>query len=82
MLSQTKDDTQNGKSVLLSTEAPLLTIETLAHLLCRTPAGIRTTLHGNTEFAERLRKARVRLGRRVYFRRDLVDRMIADATGQ
>jgi len=82
MLSQTKDDLQSGESVLLSTEAPLLTIERLAHLLCRTPAGIRTTLHGNTEFADRLRKARVRLGRRVYFRRDLVDQIIVQATGQ
>lgn len=63
-------------------ERPLLTLEGLASLLDRTPAGLRASMHARTDFAQSLKAARVKLGRRVYFRRDLVDRMIAEATGQ
>ncbi len=61
---------------------PLLTLEGLAELLARTPAGLRASMHSSTDFGESLRCARVKLGRRVYFRRDLIDRMISDATGR
>lgn len=61
---------------------PLLTIDSLAALLHRTPTGMRQALKRDTDFAAKLRAARVRLGRRIYFRRELVERMIDDATGQ
>lgn len=59
----------------------LLTLDGLAELLARTPAGLRATISSNTAFGSALRGARVRLGRRVYFRRDLIDRLIVEATG-
>lgn len=59
----------------------LLTTENLATLLHRTPAGLRATLQTRTGFAATLRSARVKLGRRVYYRVDLVQKMILDATG-
>lgn len=34
-----------------------------------------------TDFATALRGARVKLGRRIYFRRDLIERLIVEATG-
>lgn len=61
---------------------PLLTLDNLAMLLHRTPVGMRQALKRDTAFAAELRAARVKLGRRIYFRRDLVDRMISSATGQ
>jgi len=62
--------------------SPLLTLEELAELLVRTPAGLRATMYSNTAFGESLRSARVKLGRRVYFRRDLINRLIEEATGR
>jgi len=61
---------------------PLLTVDSLAALLHRTPCGMRQALKRDTDFSAQLRAARVKLGRRIYFRRDLVDRMITSATGQ
>jgi hypothetical protein len=61
---------------------PLLTLNALAALLHRTPVGMRQALKRDTDFAAQLRASRVKLGRRIYFRRDLVDRMIFNATGQ
>lgn len=65
-----------------SANSPLLTLDGLAQLLARTPAGLRATIHSNTDFGGALRSARVKLGRRVYFRRDLIDRLILDSTGR
>lgn len=65
-----------------TSSSPLLTLEALAALLARTPAGLRATIHSNTDFGQSLRDARVKLGRRVYFRRDLIDRLIEESTGR
>lgn len=59
----------------------LLTLGALARILHRSPAGLRISMYSGTEFAVALRRARVKLGRRVYFRRDLINRLIADRTG-
>ena len=58
--------------------SPLLTLDVLAALLARTPA----TIHSNTRFGQSLRDTREKLGRRVYFRRDLIDRLIVESTGR
>lgn len=71
---------RQGREVLNG--PPLLTIDSLATLLHRTPTGVRQALKRDTDFAAQLRAARVKLGRRIYFRRDLVDRMIESATGR
>lgn len=62
--------------------SPLLTLDALAALLARTPAGLRATIQSSTSFGQSLRDARVKLGRRVYFRRDLIDRLIEESTGR
>lgn len=62
-------------------ENPLLTLPALADLLARTPAGLRATMQTQTDFATALRGARVKLGRRIYFRRDLIEQLIVEATG-
>lgn len=47
----------------------LMTYEQLADLLKRSPAGLRISVgQRDSEFSSALRAARVKLGRRVYFR--------------
>jgi hypothetical protein len=46
----------------------LLTMKQLAELFDRSPDGLRVTLRGNADVAKRLKKARVKIGRRVHFR--------------
>ena len=47
---------------------PLLSIAQLAHVLKRSAEGLRISLRGSTEWAQRVNATRLRLGRRVYFR--------------
>lgn len=47
---------------------PLITLPKLAQILDRQADGVRMTLFGNSSYAKRLNKAKVRLGRRLYFR--------------
>jgi hypothetical protein len=70
------------RSSAFASPSPLMTLDGLAALLARTPAGLRATIHSNTDFGGALRGARVKLGRRVYFRRDLIDRLIEESTGR
>lgn len=67
---------------IVDLEKPLLTLEDLAILLDRTPKGLSDTVHGHTDLGQSLRRIRVRLGRRVYFRRDMLDQIISQATGR
>ncbi|MBD8526219.1 DNA-binding protein [Pseudomarimonas arenosa] len=47
---------------------PLLTLVQLAQMLHRSPDGMRMALREPTTYAERLNAAKVRIGRRIYFR--------------
>lgn len=71
-----------GRAVTPAASSPLMTLDNLAALLARTPAGLRATIQSDTDFGGALRSARVKLGRRVYFRRDLIDRLIEESTGR
>lgn len=57
---------------LLSTFGPLLTLKQLAQLLHRSPQGLAFTLSRNSEFAQQINSTKLRLGRRVYFRSNLL----------
>lgn len=59
--------------------SPLLTLVQLAELLDRSPAGLRISLAGNNELAQKLRPARIKIGRRVYFRVSEVAQVIDSA---
>ena len=47
---------------------PLLSLVQLATILHRTPDGLRMTLRDSSAYAARLNAAKVRIGRRIYFR--------------
>ena len=63
MTSQEKIEQQ-----LIDRYGPLVTIVQLAELLHRSPAGLAYTLSQPSSFAKSINTARVKLGRRVYFR--------------
>lgn len=46
----------------------LLTITELSEVLKRSPDGLRLCLRGNSDFAQKWSSAKVKIGRRVYFR--------------
>jgi hypothetical protein len=54
----------------------LLTIGQVAEMLKRSPDGLRITLRTNSDFALRMKAARLKLGRRVYFRAPEIARLI------
>jgi hypothetical protein len=55
-------------SILLDRYGPLMSGEDLARLLGRSLEGMRFTARGSSELAQRLRAARVKIGRRVRYR--------------
>lgn len=54
---------------------PLLSLVQLAEILHRTPDGLRMALRDDTAYAEQLNAAKVRIGRRLYFRTPEVARV-------
>lgn len=54
---------------------PLLSLPQLAEILHRTPDGLRVALHDDSSYAGQLNAAKVRIGRRMYFRTPEVARM-------
>lgn len=55
------------EDILLDTYGPLLTVQQLADVLKRSTNGLRWSLR-HQESMEEIRSARVRIGRRIYFR--------------
>ena len=47
---------------------PLITLGQLAQMLDRSADGVRMTLRETSPYAEQLNLAKVRIGRRIYFR--------------
>ena len=48
--------------------SPLLTIVQLAHVLNRSPDGLRISLNNKSELSKEFNSARVKIGRRVFFK--------------
>jgi hypothetical protein len=58
---------------------PLLSLEAVAEIFGRSPNGLRVSLGAGGEVALRLNSARVKLGRRIYFRVADIARLIDEA---
>jgi hypothetical protein len=56
------------EEALVRQYGPLLSLEDLAIILDRSPKGLRISLRSSDEWVRRINSARLRLGRRVYFR--------------
>jgi hypothetical protein len=59
--------------------SPLLSIEQVATILHRSKDGLRITLSGNSEFAQKLKNTRLKIGRRIYFKTEEIARLIDEA---
>lgn len=64
------------EEILIDRFGPLITLAQLAGLLDRSPDGLRLTLSANSDLARALNPAKVKLGRRVYFRTVMVGQVI------
>lgn len=56
------------EQILIERFGVLLSLEQCAQLLDRSVEGLRVTLCGNNELADKMRPAKVKLGRRVMFK--------------
>ncbi len=54
----------------------LLSMQDLSEVLKRSPDGLRLSLGGNSDFARQWSSAKVKIGRRVYFRASDVAQLI------
>jgi hypothetical protein len=59
--------TSTEEIILNQFHSPLLSLEQVAHILNRSPQGLRITLSGDNEMARRLNPAKRRFGKRVMF---------------
>tara|TARA_R110000850_G_scaffold2760_9_gene12948 strand:- start:1863 stop:2111 length:249 start_codon:yes stop_codon:yes gene_type:complete len=58
----------NLEESLVEKYGPLLTMAQLAELLHRSPDGLRIALQSRQPYTEKINQARLKIGRRVYFR--------------
>jgi hypothetical protein len=59
----------------------LLSVEALARVMDRSPDGLRLSLAANRSlWAQRINSAKVRIGRRVHFRTELIAALIDEST--
>ena len=64
----TEDYAMTIEDTLLHRFGPLLSIAQLAAILDRSPDGLRISLRTTNEWAQRINKARLKIGGRIYFR--------------
>jgi hypothetical protein len=56
------------EEILVKEYGPILSLAELAMILDRSPDGLRVSLRSSGEWVSRINTARLRLGRRIYFR--------------
>lgn len=66
------------EDTLLQRFGPLLSVAQLASVLDRSPDGLRISLRATSEWATEINKARLKIGRRVYFRTSQVAELLSD----
>lgn len=64
------------EETLLRRFGPLLSVAQLASVLDRSPDGLRISLRATSEWAQKINAARLKIGRRVYFRTSQVAQLI------
>lgn len=62
---------------LMSKYGPLLSLSQLAALLDRSADGVRLSLLSDNAFSRQIRPTKIKLGRRVYFKTEMVAKVIS-----
>lgn len=70
------------EETLIQQYGVLLSLRDCADLFCRSAEGLRVTLAGNNEFANRLRPAKVKIGRRILFKASVISEILDEAQGK
>ena len=70
------------EQTLLESYGPLMSIAQLAKMLDRSPEGLRIGLRTRAPWAEQINSARLRIGRRVYFRTPEIAAFIASDSSE
>ncbi|RFP24661.1 DNA-binding protein [Duganella sp. BJB488] len=70
------------EEILIHRYGVLLSLRDCAELFCRSAEGLRVTLSGDNEFANRLRPAKVKIGRRILFKASVISQILDDTQGQ
>lgn len=65
---------------LLDLYGPILTKDHLAEVLHRSPEGLAYTLARKSEFSDRVNLAKLKLGRRIYFRASDIAAVLMDGS--
>ncbi|HII2943175.1 TPA: DNA-binding protein [Pseudomonas aeruginosa] len=67
------------EDTLLQRFGPLMSLAQLAGLLDRSPDGLRISLRAtNNEWTQRVNKARLKIGLRIYFRTSQIAEVLSD----
>lgn len=69
------------ESLLISTYGPLMTLPDLAKCFNRSIDGLRVSLSRDNETSRLLRPARIKMGRRLYFRTQAIAQVINQLSG-
>lgn len=67
---------------MLDRYGPLLSLSQLAGLFDRSPEGIRISLLHDSDFSRQISPAKLKIGRRVYFRTEHVAKVISGKSDQ
>ncbi|MCG2585833.1 DNA-binding protein [Massilia sp. TS11] len=70
------------EEMLVQRYGVLLSLRDCAELFCRSAEGLRVSLAGNNDFANKLRPARVKIGRRILFKASVISQILDDVTSQ
>lgn len=65
------------EETLIKQYGPLLSLAQLAQVLDRKQEGLRITLRGSGDWVHQINAAKIRLGRRIYFRTSQVSNLLA-----
>jgi hypothetical protein len=69
------------EEILLKSYGPLITINELATVLSRSAEGLRQSLRQESELANKVNSARVKIGKRIYFRTSEIAAVFDGKTG-
>jgi len=62
---------------MMTKYGPLLSLTQLAALFDRSADGVRLSLLADNDFSRRIRPTKIKLGRRIYFKTELVAKVIS-----
>lgn len=67
---------------MMTKYGPLLSLTQLAALFDRSADGVRLSLLSDNDFSRQIRPSRIKLGRRIYFKTELVAKVISGEIGE